>query len=85
MKRLLACGLALVLAVSGAVHAGIAVGELPPDQLGNNQQGDPIRVSGYRKRMVIAFTVDAARVSVIGVFYGGQDHETFLQQDTPEE
>ncbi len=30
---------------------------------------------------MIAFDVDAAQVSIIGVFYGGQDYETILQDD----
>jgi toxin ParE1/3/4 len=33
---------------------------------------------------VIAFDVDAELVSIIGVFYGGQDYETVLQ-DEPED
>lgn len=41
-----------------------------------------LRVTNYRKRVVIAFDVDAAQVSVIGIFYGGQDYETVLQGDT---
>jgi hypothetical protein len=30
---------------------------------------------------VIAFDADARQVSIIGVFYGGQDYETALQDD----
>jgi len=30
------------------------------------------------KRAVIAFTVEAKQVSILGVFYGGQDFETAL-------
>ncbi|MDP2369245.1 type II toxin-antitoxin system RelE/ParE family toxin [Rhodoferax sp.] len=41
-----------------------------------------LRITHYRKRAVIAFDVDADRVSVIGVFYGGQDYETLLQDDS---
>jgi toxin ParE1/3/4 len=41
-----------------------------------------LRVTNYRKRVVIAFDVDAEQVSVIGIFYGGQDYETVLQDDT---
>ena len=39
-----------------------------------------LRLTNYRGRTVIAFTVDDvnATVSVIGVFYGGQDYETAL-------
>lgn len=34
-----------------------------------------LRITNYRKRTVIAFSVDidAATVSILGVFYGGQD------------
>jgi len=40
-----------------------------------------LRVTNYKKRTVIAFDVDAERVSIIGVFYGGQDYATILQDD----
>jgi plasmid stabilization system protein ParE len=40
-----------------------------------------LRITHYRKRAVIAFDVDAEQVSIIGVFYGGQDYETILQDD----
>ena len=40
-----------------------------------------LRVTNYKKRAVIAFDVDAELVSIIGVFYGGQDFETVLQSD----
>jgi toxin ParE1/3/4 len=40
-----------------------------------------LRITNYKKRAVIAFDVDAEMVSIIGVFYGGQDYETVLQAD----
>ncbi len=40
-----------------------------------------LRITNYKKRAVIAFDVDAGVVSIIGVFYGGQDYETVLQSD----
>ena len=40
-----------------------------------------LRITHYRKRTVIAFAVDADVVSIIGVFYGGRDHETMLRDD----
>lgn len=43
-----------------------------------------LRVSNYKKRAVIAFDVDGQVVSIIGVFYGGQDFESILQGDTEE-
>jgi len=38
-----------------------------------------LRITHYRKRAVIAFAVAAERVSILGIFYGGQDFETALQ------
>jgi toxin ParE1/3/4 len=35
-------------------------------------------------RALIAFTVDAERVSIIGLFYGGRDYEALLQSDADE-
>ena len=40
-----------------------------------------LRITNYRKRAVIAFDVDGAQVSIIGVFYGVQDHEPALQSE----
>jgi plasmid stabilization system protein ParE len=40
-----------------------------------------LRITNYKKRTVIAFDVDAEMVSIIGVFYGGQDYETIIQED----
>lgn len=33
-----------------------------------------LRVTNYKKRAVIAFTVDEDLVSIIGIYYGGQDY-----------
>jgi plasmid stabilization system protein ParE len=40
-----------------------------------------LRITHYKKRAVIAFDVDAEMVSILGVFYGGQDYETILQDN----
>jgi toxin ParE1/3/4 len=39
-----------------------------------------LRITNYRRRAVIAFEVDESmgRVSILGVFYGGQDYERVL-------
>ncbi|MBW4049457.1 MAG: type II toxin-antitoxin system RelE/ParE family toxin [Proteobacteria bacterium] len=41
-----------------------------------------LRITNYRKRTVIAFAVDAeaGRVVILGIFHGGQDYETVLQE-----
>lgn len=46
-----------------------------------------VRVTNYRKRAVIAFTVDigAEQVFILGVFYGGQDFEAALSGFTEDE
>jgi toxin ParE1/3/4 len=41
-----------------------------------------LRITNYKKRAVIAFAVDPEQVSILGVFYGGQDYETLLQDDS---
>ncbi|MGN8344890.1 type II toxin-antitoxin system RelE/ParE family toxin [Pseudomonas sp. SMV71] len=49
-----------------------------------NQRDDirpGLRITNYRKRTVIAFTVDAKQVSILGIFYGGQDFEVTLQYE----
>jgi plasmid stabilization system protein ParE len=40
-----------------------------------------LRITNYRKRTVVAFIVDAETVAIVGVFYGGQDHESRLTPD----
>lgn len=44
-----------------------------------------LRITNYKKRAVIAFNVDTQCVSIIGVFYGGQDYESILLEEGPEE
>jgi toxin ParE1/3/4 len=38
-------------------------------------------ITQYAKRAVIAFAVGEKTVSIIGVYYGGQDYETALKPD----
>lgn len=40
-----------------------------------------LRITNYKKRAVIAFAMENELVSIIGVFYGGQDYETILKDD----
>jgi toxin ParE1/3/4 len=39
-----------------------------------------LRITNYKKRVVIAFAVLAESVAIIGIFYGGQDYEAVLQE-----
>lgn len=43
-----------------------------------------LRMTNYKGRCVIAFAVSADLVSIVGVFYGGQDYESLLQADAAE-
>lgn len=43
-----------------------------------------LRITNYKKRTVIAFSVNDEKVSIVGVFYGGQDFETALQSEPDE-
>ena len=38
-------------------------------------------ITNYKKRSVIAAALAAERVSIVGAFYGGQDHEAALESD----
>jgi toxin ParE1/3/4 len=38
-------------------------------------------ITHFRKRAIIAYTVDADVVSIVGVFHGGQDYGTALGSD----
>jgi toxin ParE1/3/4 len=39
-----------------------------------------LRTTGYKKRVAIAFEVEAMQVNIIGIFYGGQDYEGALEE-----
>jgi toxin ParE1/3/4 len=40
-----------------------------------------LHITNYKGRVVIAFSLEASRVSILGVFYGGRDYEAILQGD----
>ncbi|WP_338129448.1 type II toxin-antitoxin system RelE/ParE family toxin [Xenorhabdus bovienii] len=43
-----------------------------------------LRITNYRKRVVIAFEVESTFVSILGIISGGQDYETLLLNDDNE-
>ena len=55
-------------------HRGIRRDEVRPG----------LRITSYRKRVVIAFLVDADQIAILGVFYGGQNYEAALYEDEHE-
>jgi len=40
---------------------------------------DGLRITNFKKRVVIAFHVDQACVNILGIFYAGQDYESSLR------
>lgn len=40
-----------------------------------------LRTMAFRRRVTIAYAVDRDRVSILGIFYGGQDFEVILSGD----
>jgi toxin ParE1/3/4 len=40
-----------------------------------------LRMIGFERRLSIAFTVSAERVTILRIFYGGQDWESTMQGD----
>jgi toxin ParE1/3/4 len=40
-----------------------------------------LRTVAFRRRVTIAYAVTSEVVTVVGVFYGGQDFEAILRED----
>jgi plasmid stabilization system protein ParE len=38
-----------------------------------------LRITGFRRRVAIAFTVSETDISILGIFYGGQNYEPALE------
>lgn len=41
-----------------------------------------LRTIAWRRRVTIAFAVEATAVVIVGIFYGGRDFETLLNEDS---
>jgi toxin ParE1/3/4 len=54
---------------------------LPHRGIGRDDIRPGLRITSYRKSTAIAFAVDTDRIAIIGIFYGGQDYETALQEE----
>ena len=53
----------------------------PHRGLPRNDIRQGLRVTNYKSRTIIAYDVTAEVVSIIGIFYGGQDYETNFQTE----
>ncbi|MDY7572810.1 type II toxin-antitoxin system RelE/ParE family toxin [Actimicrobium sp. CCI2.3] len=45
-----------------------------------NEVRPGLRVTHYKKRTVIAFDIDGRVITIIGIFYGGQNYEEALKK-----
>ena len=41
-----------------------------------------LRTTAWRRRVTIAFAVEDTAVVIVGIFYGGRDFETLLNEDS---
>ena len=44
-----------------------------------------LRMTSYRKRVVIAYDVEDSLVTILGIFYGGQDYEAAFNDASDED
>ena len=52
-------------------HRGVARGDIRPG----------LRTLSFRGRVLIAYAVSKAAVTILGIFYGGQDFESLLREE----
>ncbi len=57
-----------------------SLGTFPHRRTKRDDVRQGLRITQYKKRAVIAFAVGADQVSILGMFYGGQDYETMLSE-----
>lgn len=56
-----------------------SLGQFAPERGNKRDDLRPgLRITNYKGRVVVAFTVESDLVAIIGVFAGGQDYETIL-------
>jgi toxin ParE1/3/4 len=63
---------------SAVVEYCEGLGTFPHRAVSRDDIRPGLRVTNYMGRVVIAYTVDAESVSIIGLFYGGRDYEVLL-------
>ena len=55
------------------------LGQFAPERGSRRDDLRPgLRITNYKRRVVVAFAVELDAVAIIGVFAGGQDYETIL-------
>ena len=57
------------------------LGEMPLIGLARDDIRRGLRTTFFRKRVVIAYSVSTKTVTILAIFYGGQDYGTLLRED----
>jgi toxin ParE1/3/4 len=57
------------------------LGEMPFAGIARDDIRRGMRTMFFRRRVVIAYSVGAKAVTVLAVFYGGQDYESLLREE----
>ena len=57
------------------------LGEMPLAGIARGDIRKGLRLTFFRKRVAIAYSAISKRVTVLGIFYGGQDYESLLRDD----
>jgi toxin ParE1/3/4 len=57
------------------------LGEMPLTGVARDDIRRGIRMLFFRKRVAIAYSVAAKSVTILAIFYGGQDYESLLRDD----
>lgn len=55
-----------------------SIADMPGIGLARDDIRAGVRTVGFRRRAVIAFLVETAKITILGVYYGGQDYESRL-------
>jgi|CXWL01.1.fsa_nt_gi plasmid stabilization system protein ParE len=57
------------------------LGEMPLAGVARDDIRRGLRTTFFRKRVVIAYSAGAKAVTVLAIFYGGQDYESLLREE----
>jgi toxin ParE1/3/4 len=70
--------------VDAIVTFCVALASFPERGVPRDDLVPGLRLTHYRKRAVIAYRVTGDTVSVLGVYYGGQDYDARIQEEPDE-
>ena len=57
------------------------LGDMPLAGVARDDIRAGLRTTFFRKRVVIAYSAGTKAVTVLAIFYGGQDHESLLREE----